>query len=160
MARPSSRRGSRASATLSAPLHDRLTLHDGAEFLAELQSPALTDKVSVFGPVNLADTTGSLLQLSLLPSAGAFTATPGNVFGLILNDDVDAVTGTFAGLAQGGTVNVSGHIFTISYTANLDAGTVGNDVALTYVVPEPGAIAMLLGGFGTLIGIRRVRRRN
>jgi hypothetical protein len=30
----------------------------------------------------------------------------------------------------------------------------------TTAIPEPGAIAMLLGGFGTLLGFQRFRRRH
>jgi hypothetical protein len=30
----------------------------------------------------------------------------------------------------------------------------------TVTIPEPGAIAMLLGGFGTLLGFQRFRRRH
>jgi hypothetical protein len=107
------------------------------------------DQLLVTGTVDLS---GTFLSLSI--EAG-FSANPGDIFALVLNDGADAVTGTFS---QGGTVTVGANQFNITYDANLDGGTVGNDVALTYVVPEPGALAILLGGFGTLVGLRRRRR--
>src|SRR5262249_47014075 len=54
----------------------------------------------------------------------------GTQFILINNDGVDPVSGTFAGLPEGGTVFVGGAPFTISYV-----GGDGNDVVLTSVTP-------------------------
>jgi hypothetical protein len=135
-----------------------LLMHDLGVLAAELQAGS-SDKLLVNGTVTLLDVgdiTGATLSLSLLPNNGAFTSTPGTIFGLILNDGTDPVVGTFA---QGNSISVGGHVFNISYNANLDSGTVGNDVALTYVVPEPGAAVMLLGGMATLVAIGRGRRR-
>jgi Dockerin type I domain len=56
-----------------------------------------------------------------------FTPTVGNTFIILDNEGLDAVTGTFAGLAQGATVSAGGQSFTISYT-----GGSGNDVVLTH----------------------------
>lgn len=136
-----------------------LLMHDLGVFSAEIQGGLQSDRIIVNGGVTLldtGDTTGATLSLSLLPSSAGFFATPGDVFPLIINDGIDPVVGTFA---QGTSITVDGHVFNIAYDANLDAGIAGNDVALTYVVPEPGALTMLLGGFAMLFGIRRARRR-
>jgi|GEM_PF-787783 len=76
------------------------------------------DQVNVTGTVNLGSATLSL--------SGTRTAVNGCVITLIRNDGTDAVTGTFAGLAQGATVTINGVNYTLSYT-----GGTGNDVTLT-----------------------------
>ncbi len=76
------------------------------------------DQLNVTGTVNL---TGATLTGTV-----GFTPANGSTFTIINNDGADAVTGTFAGLAQGATVTLSGISFTISYT-----GGTGNDVVLT-----------------------------
>jgi hypothetical protein len=129
---------------------------DGTVLKMDLGASAASDKLNVTGGVLLSNAPGTTLQLNLLPG---FTAPIGTVFPLILNDGVDPVTGNFAGRLEGSTINIGNNAFTITYVANLDAGAIGNDVALTYTVPEPGAIAMLLGGFGVLLGAQRVRRK-
>ena len=78
------------------------------------------DQLNVTGTVNL---TGSTLNLSL-----GFTPDVGTVFTLVNNDGVDAVVGTFQGLAEGATVLVNGMTFQISYV-----GGTGNDVTLTRI---------------------------
>jgi hypothetical protein len=111
---------------------------------------SLYDQLNVTGSVSLAgNLSGSLLN--------GFNPNVNDTFYLILNDGTDAVTGTFAGLPQGSTVNIGGHSFSISYTANGDGGTTGNDVALVAQVPEPTAMVSLLGGLGLLLGWRRRR---
>ena len=74
-------------------------------------------QLSVTGAVSLA---GASLQVAALPGVA-----PGTTFILILNDGIDAVSGTFNGLAENATVNVSGQPFRIHY-----AGGSGNDVTL------------------------------
>ena len=81
------------------------------------------DQLNVTGTVNL---TGATLSGSV-----GFTATDGMTFTIINNDGADAITGTFAGLAQGATVTLSGQTFKISYT-----GGTGNDVVLTRTAPQ------------------------
>ena len=54
---------------------------------------------------------------------------------------------------------LAGNRWFISYAADFIGGTFtgGNDVAL-YAIPEPATWAMLLSGYGMLIGIQRLRR--
>ena len=82
------------------------------------------DQVSVTGTVTLNNPT---LKLTLLgvPSEG-------QTFTIISNDGVDAISGTFSGLAEGATLTASGVTFQISYV-----GGDGNDVVLT--VPNNGS---------------------
>jgi len=94
----------------------------------EILGPALGtqyDNINVTGTVNV---TGATLQL-----IGAYVPVPGDVFRLITNDGADAVTGTFAGLPEGTTVNFNGVPLRLSYI-----GGTGNDVVLA---------APPLGGF-------------
>ena len=108
-----------------------LTLNAGTELAIGLGGTTAAtgyDQIDVSGAVDL---TGATLNLSLL---GGFTPAMGNSFTIIDNDGADAVAGTFAGLAEGATVTVSGYQFKISYI-----GGDTNDVVLTVVgVPSSG----------------------
>ena len=80
------------------------------------------DQVNVTGTVSV---TGSNLVLS-----GSRSARDGSILEIIANDASDAVTGTFQGLSQGGTIAFNGVTYGASYT-----GGTGNDVSLTAEVP-------------------------
>lgn len=86
------------------------------------------DQLQVTGTVNV---TGATLNTSLFDD---FVPEVDNTFTIILNDAADAVTGTFAGLAEGATFEVGRVTFSISYV-----GGDGNDVVLT--VEEVTAVA-------------------
>lgn len=75
------------------------------------------DQVNVTGTVTLAGT------LTVIPG---FTPAANDTFTIINNDDMDAVVGTFAGLAEGAVFVAGGEAFQISYV-----GVDGNDVVLT-----------------------------
>jgi autotransporter-associated beta strand protein len=111
------------------------------------------DQLIVNGTV---DVTGSNLTLSL--AGFAPTTSGGETFFLIRNDGSDAVTGTFAGLADGTTFTSGGYNFTISYFANAEgtpAFTGGNDVAVQVVpIPEP---TTLFGAAGLIAALARRR---
>jgi Ca2+-binding RTX toxin-like protein len=106
-----------------------IALAAGAMFEAEIggtnpgppgSSPgAGYDQVKVTGAVSLG---GATLDASLI---GGFVPTFGQAFIIIDNDGNDAVTGTFAGLAEGAVVEVGGTAMQITYE-----GGDGNDVAL------------------------------
>lgn len=72
----------------------------------------------VTGVVNLGGAT--------LDTFGTIAASPGDAIVLIDNDGGDAVVGTFAGIANGGTVSLNGQDFRLFYN-----GGDGNDVVLS-----------------------------
>ena len=108
------------------------------------------DQINVTGSVDI--TGGSLTALF---TAGTYAAN--DLIFILLNDGVDAITGTYSGFAQGATViEYDGFDWKISYTANstTNSFTGGNDIALM-AIPEPKAA--LLGGIGLLLLLRRRR---
>jgi hypothetical protein len=125
----------------------------------ELTGPAVGsgyDQLAASGAITL---TGS----SLVTSLSGFIPS-GNLFWLINNTGAGAVTGTFAGLAEGdivtlGTLGDTTYTAQISYTGNYASGLAdgsGNDVVLHNVVPSPASAVAL--GLGGLMAMRRRRR--
>ena len=110
------------------------------------------DQVNVTGSVTLS----GLLSASV---GGGYTPANGNLLFILLNDGSDAISGTFSGLAQNGTVTIGTSTFQISYNAdsatNAFSTVSGNDIALL-AIPEPN-VAALIGGFGVLALLRRRR---
>jgi autotransporter-associated beta strand protein len=99
-----------------------LQLLAGNTFSAEIYGSLVGseyDRLNVNGSVTL----GGSLSVTL----GAGASQVGNVFRIISNDGVDAITGTFAGLAEGATVIIGGYRFRISYVGGIN----NNDVTLT-----------------------------
>ncbi len=108
------------------------------------------DQINVTGTVTLSG------LLDIQASGGTYALD--NMIFLILNDGIDAVNGTFFGLAQGATAaTFGGFDWIISYEANSTGSSFlgGNDVALR-AIPEPSAA--LLGGLSILALLRRRRR--
>ena len=104
-----------------------LTLLAGSQLQVRLNGTVAAadyDQVNVTGTVELHG------NLSVIPG---FVPAVGNTFTIIDNDGGDAVTGTFAGLAEGAQLNVGGVTMTISYV-----GGTGNDVVLTVTGIPPG----------------------
>lgn len=98
-----------------------LSLASGSTLTAEINGNIpgeLHDQVDVSGTVNLGGAT--------LSPTGTVTTQPGQLIVLINNDGTDAISGTFAGLAEGATVTINGVDFVLSYR-----GGTGNDVTLT-----------------------------
>jgi autotransporter-associated beta strand protein len=107
------------------------------------------DQINTTGTISL----DGILTLSLV---GGFTPTPGNQFFPWLNDGTDPISGTFAGVPEGGVVTAGGSSFAVSYTGNGDGGSIGNDIRLTALVPEPSAATLATGA--ALLVLRRRRR--
>ena len=102
----------------------------------------------------------------------AFTPSGSDVFGILDNQTGNAITGTFAGIAQDGTVNAIlanntlVGTFQVSYIGNItDSGisiTGGNDIVLYNFQPVPEPASMLAVGAGAILAGRafwRLRRR-
>ena len=110
------------------------------------------DQVDVTGTVDLAGTLDVVL---------GYAPEVGDAFMIIDNDAVDAVSGTFSGLAEGGTFSETydstDYEFKVYYAANNVGGLGdGNDVVLE-VIPEPATLAVT--GLGALALLARRRRR-
>ena len=79
------------------------------------------DQLNVTGTVNL---NGATLNLAF-----GFTPAVGAAFVLVNNDGADAISGTFAGLAEGANLTLGGLRYQITYAG----GTNANDVVLTRI---------------------------
>jgi autotransporter-associated beta strand protein len=121
-----------------------------------------TPGMSGYDQVNVGLTTGDFdgsvtLSGSLVTAFSGGSYVNGNLLFILLNDQSDAINGTFSGFAQDAIIaNYGGLDWKISYTADSGSSsfTGGNDVALM-AVPEPRAA--LLGGLGLLALLRRKR---
>jgi autotransporter-associated beta strand protein len=104
-----------------------LSFNSDGSFACELDGDSATsDRANVTGTVTIDAAT------TLVVSLGGSLA-GGQKYFIVVNDDVDAVTGTFAGLAQDGVVgNYGGTDLKISYTGDSGSGalTGGNDIVL------------------------------
>ncbi len=130
-----------------------LSLGPASSFAVELGGTTAGtgyDQVSVTGTLTLAGTLNASFINGFVPPLD----TP---FFLMLNDGTDLPVGTFAGLPEGAALNIAGNDFTITYVANGDGGTLGNDLAII-TAPEPAGAMLLLGGLGAMLGLRPRRR--
>ena len=101
-------------------------------------------QVSVVGALTL-NPTSSLLAVNATSNVNLAV---GQVFSIALNDGTEPVSGTFGNLTEGAIVKDNlGDTYTLSYLANADGGTLGNDISLTVAgvvpIPEPTTV---LGG--------------
>ena len=106
------------------------------------------DQITATGAVTI---TGSNLVVTV-----GTTLSVGQTFTILNKVAGGAITGTFAGIPQGGTVTGSnGTVFSVSYTG----GTGGNDIVLTVVqaaAPEPST---WIGGALAIAGLAFTQRR-
>ena len=127
-----------------------VTLSTGSIFRVEIGGTTAGSQYDVLhlsgtGLSGLIDLGSATIQASLI---GGFTPTVGQVFRIIDNDDIDAVSNTFAGMSEGAGVLVSGQAFRVSYV-----GGDGNDVTLTAIVGGSGPPG--LTGFGPSVEIEQ-----
>jgi autotransporter-associated beta strand protein len=98
-----------------------VTFTPGSAFEVELEGTnpgSGYDQLSVTGSVALGGCT--------LIVSRKFSSAQGRTCTIVSNDGSDPISGTFNGLAEGGTFNTGGVLFRITYT-----GGSGNDVVLT-----------------------------
>jgi autotransporter-associated beta strand protein len=125
-------------------------------------STPVSDRVNVTGSVSIAS--GANLKLTLY--TGLTAPVNNDVFFVLSNDGVDAITGVFTKLNNVATTLNEGSQFTwnsqdwkITYQANFESSsfTGGNDIALQ-VVPEPATWALLAFSLTTVVILRRRRQ--
>jgi autotransporter-associated beta strand protein len=107
------------------------------------------DRLNVLGGVSLAGD----LEVSLINS---FSFAMGDLFFVVVNDDIDPVVGSFANVSS--RISVGGVEFDVFYSGNSTSNQTfgGNDVVLQ-VVPEPAGALIIASGLGMLLGLRRFR---
>jgi autotransporter-associated beta strand protein len=132
-----------------------LTMSASATFALEIDtSTTATDLLSTSGPLTLDLTTGTPLTLADL--GGNVSLAQGTKFTFLTYSGAQSGFFSFGGSPIGDDVDsflFGTNLFAINYN---DLG--GTAVSLV-VVPEPGIAVSLLGGFGMLVGLQRIRRR-
>jgi hypothetical protein len=102
------------------------------------------DQINVTGTVNLGSATA--LNIALV---NGYAPAVNDSFIIVNNDGTDAVTGTFAGLADGAKSTLGGYTYQINY----DAGD-GNDITLlvtgTPSAPDTGVGSLISSPFATV----------
>ena len=104
-------------------IHGNLTMAAGSTLAVEINGTTAGtqyDQVVVNGTVNVTD--------AALSATHGYTAGNADTYTIIVNDAADAVTGTFSGLSEGGTLTAGGNgtVLTASYV-----GGSSNDVTLS-----------------------------
>ncbi|TQV88071.1 immunoglobulin-like domain-containing protein [Aliikangiella coralliicola] len=104
-----------------------LSLSSGGSLEIEIEGSTACseyDQLDITGSVSLGSATLDIDTTN-------YTANAGDTFTVIDNDAADSVSGIFNGLAEGGQVDQSGYVLTISYQ-----GGDGNDVTLTTILKQ------------------------
>jgi autotransporter-associated beta strand protein len=132
-----------------------VTLNSGSNFQVDINGPSPGSEYSQLIVVSTGTVT--LNGGNLVVTVGG-TLTVGQQFTIINNEGPSAVSGTFAGLAEGGTFSSGGDTFQITY-----AGGTGNDVVVK-AVPEPstrvgGALVFAFVGYTQRRRFARMLRR-
>lgn len=141
--------GSLSPGNLNSPIGTlnmvgNLTIQGNYNVNIRSQAFSLFDQVNVTGAVTLTQNgVSGILNVNFTPDASIAV---GNIFGIISNDGTDAVSGTFANLAEGGTRNIpmpdgSNATVQITYKGNISPNgttfTGGNDVVLRITAITP-----------------------
>ena len=137
-------------------LAGNLTLDGGTLDITVRNTPAVANsRVAVVGTVTLAN------NPVLTGTTTTATPTATDRLFILTNDGTDPISGTFAGLPQGGTGTLGGYSFRISYAGDNDLLTLdgGNDIVLYNLQPVPEPAAVLAVAAAGLAGWRGVRRR-
>jgi autotransporter-associated beta strand protein len=130
-----------------------VSLDSGSSFKLEINTTSgLSDVVNSSGAFNLALSNDVQLSISDLAPG---SSTNSYVFVHYASNSWNGGLFTFGGnvIPDGGNITIGANTYTLDYNFN------GNSVALLAAVPEPGSIVSLCGGFGVLLGLRRMRRR-
>jgi hypothetical protein len=120
-----------SSGTLAAGANGVGTLSTGNLFLDSGGTLAMQFSGSGAGQFDVLTVTGTIDLVEVVLAGallGGFNPANGTSFLVIDNDGADAINGTFAGVSEGGAVNVGGRAFQVTYV-----GGTGNDVVLTAV---------------------------
>ena len=143
-----------------------LTLGGASTFDIELGRDGLapvSDRTIVTGGVTI--DSGANLALTLF--GGLSNPFAGDIFYLIANDGVDAVSGVFTRLngltttlTEGSQFSWNSQDWQITYQADVGGSsfTGGNDVAIIAVVPEPGTLVLAAVGIAAAAMARRRAR--
>lgn len=128
------------NATPGSSFNSTVWFEGTAALIVDVNPKGSSDLINLVGTLEL----GTAQLSATLLSAPTF----GDVIPLLKNDGADVIGGAFSGLPEGAILELpfggGTYDFRISYKANLDGGSVGNDIALT-AVPEAGT----LGGIVT-----------
>ncbi|BAN47411.1 Ig-like domain-containing protein [Metapseudomonas resinovorans] len=121
----------------SLTINGNLQMNAGSVLAVEIDGTTAGtqyDQVVVNGAVNVSG--------AILSATHGYASGLGDVYTIISNDASDAVTGSFSGLAEGGTLTAGGNSTVL--TASYIAGT-GNDFTLTAPTNTPPVVGNLNG---------------
>ena len=96
-------------------------------YVVNIASPTAFDSIHSSGAIALS---AANLQIAL---GSGFSGAVGDTYDILTNNSGQAITGTFAGLAEGTTITVPNGSSTVSFRISYVGGTSGHDVVLTEV---------------------------
>jgi autotransporter-associated beta strand protein len=128
----------------------QLTLLPNSNFRVDING---TTVGSGYDRFNVTIGSVTIIGSNLVVTVGT-TLSVGQTFTILDKNSVGAITGTFTGIPQGGTVvGSNGTVFSVSYT-----GGDGNDIVLTVLAPVPEP-STWMGGALAIAGLAFTQRR-